>query len=133
MHGFQTTRWSLIETARSDPPHARDALESVCHAYRPPVLAYVRRNGYDQAEAEDLTQDFFVDFLRRGWYAQADPRHGCFRALLLVTLGRFLIDRHAQAGARKRGGTCTRWRSTRMPCPTTTARSVLLPGYGCRP
>lgn len=104
MHGFQTTRWSLIETARGDPPHARDALESLCRAYRPPVLAYVRRSGYNQAEAEDLTQDFFVDFLRRGWYAQADPRNGRFRALLLVTLRRFLIDHHAQAGARKRGG-----------------------------
>jgi RNA polymerase sigma-70 factor (ECF subfamily) len=104
MTHFQTTRWSLIQTARNDPAHARPALEQLCRAYRPPVLAYVRRHGHGPAEAEDLTQEFFARFLERGWYASADPARGRFRALLLTALRRFLCDQRARALAEKRGG-----------------------------
>lgn len=104
MDRFQTTRWSLIEAARGDPADARPALEVLCQAYRPPVLAYVRRSGYSACDAEDLTQEFFLRFLERGWHAHADPRAGRFRALLLAALRNFLIDQHARATAGKRGG-----------------------------
>lgn len=104
MNHFQTTRWSLIQTACHDPARARPALEQLCRAYRPPVLAYVRRHGHGQAEAEDLTQEFFARFLERGWYASADPARGRFRALLLTALRRFLSDQHAREMAEKRGG-----------------------------
>lgn len=105
MSRFQTTRWSLIEAAaRDDPYHARAALEELCRAYRPPVLAFVRYSGYSASDAEDLTQSFFLRFLERGWYADADPGRGRFRSLLLTALRHFLSDQHAQAIARKRGG-----------------------------
>lgn len=104
MSRFQTTRWSLIETARDHPSRARAALEQLCRAYRPPVLAFVRRSGHNASDAEDLTQAFFVRFLERGWYAEADPSRGRFRSLLLTSLRRFLIDQHAQAIAQKRNG-----------------------------
>lgn len=100
---FQTTRWSLISAARDSPEQARAALEQMCRAYRPPVLAYVRRSGYAASDAEDLTQAFFLRFLERGWYADADPLRGRFRALLLVALRNFLHDQHAEACALKRG------------------------------
>ena len=104
MSRFQTTRWSLIETARDHPSRARSALEQLCRAYRPPVLAYVRRSGHNASDAEDLTQAFFVRFLEHGWYADADPSRGRFRSLLLASLRHFLIDQHAQAVAQKRNG-----------------------------
>lgn len=104
MNRFQTTRWSLIETARDHPSRARAALEQLCRAYRPPVLAFVRRSGHNASDAEDLTQAFFVRFLERGWYAEADPSRGRFRSLLLTSLRHFLIDQHAQAIAQKRNG-----------------------------
>lgn len=107
MTHFQTTHWSLIETARDDPDHAGPALEQLCRAYRPPVLAFVRRHGYGPTEAEDLTQEFFTRFLERGWYASADPARGRFRALLLTALRGFLSDQRAQAQAAKRGGDTT--------------------------
>ena len=103
MSKFQTTRWSLIVAARDRPSQARTALEQLCRAYRPPVLAFVRRSGYAPADAEDLTQAFFLRFLERGWYAEADPDRGRFRTLLLVSLRNFLHDQHAQATALKRG------------------------------
>ena len=106
MTRFQTTRWSLIETTRDHPSRARAALEQLCRAYRPPVLAFVRRSGYKPSDAEDLTQAFFVRFLERGWYVDADPRRGRFRSLLLTSLRHFLIDQHDQAVALKRNGSC---------------------------
>lgn len=103
MSKFQTTRWSLIAAARDSPGEARAALEQLCRAYRPPVLAFVRRSGYATADAEDLTQAFFLRFLERAWYADADPRRGRFRALLLAALRNFLHDQHAQSCTLKRG------------------------------
>ena len=103
MSKFQTTRWSLIAAARDSPEQARAALDQMCRAYRPPVLAFVRSSGYAPGDAEDLTQAFFLHFLERGWYADADPHRGRFRTLLLVALRNFLHDQHAQACALKRG------------------------------
>lgn len=102
MSGFQDTRWSLIAAARGHPQHARQALEQLCRAYRPPVLAYLRRSGLNVEAAEDLTQAFFVHFLERGWYADADPQRGRFRSLLLTALRRFVIDQRLHESARKR-------------------------------
>lgn len=99
---FEDTQWHLIQAARDGDAGARPALESLCRAYRAPVLAYVRRSGHTDSDAEDLTQAFFVHFLERGWYAKADPLHGRFRSLLLTTLRRFLIDQHHHGRAQKR-------------------------------
>ncbi len=105
MSRFQTTRWSLIAAAAHETPeHPRPALEQLCRAYRPPVLAYIRRCGQPVNDAEDLAQAFFLRFLERGWYAEADPHRGRFRALLLTALRHFLTDAHAHATALARGG-----------------------------
>ena len=104
MARFATTRWSLIEHARTDPVLARDALETLCRDYRPPVLAYIRHSGFQRNDAEDLTQEFFVGFIERRWYLGADRERGRFRNLLLTALQRFLSDRRAHDRAAKRGG-----------------------------
>lgn len=106
MTGFQTTQWSLIGAARGNPAGARSALEQLCRAYRPPVLAFIRRSGYGSSDAEDLTQAFFMRFLERSWYAEADPKRGRFRSLLLSSVRHFLSDQHAHAHALKRNGHC---------------------------
>lgn len=61
MSRFDTTRWSLVLQARAEEPVARSALETLCRAYRPPVLAYVRSRGYTPDRAEDLVQGFLCD------------------------------------------------------------------------
>ena len=104
MPPFATTRWSLIESTRDVPDVARVALEQLCRDYRPPVLAFVRRSGYSPADADDLTQEFFADFIERRWYTHADPARGRFRALLLTALRRFLSAQRAREHALKRGG-----------------------------
>lgn len=104
MARFNTTRWSMIAELQADPVRARPALEELCRDYRPPVLAFVRRNGYSAADSEDLTQEFFARFLERSWYAAAAPERGRFRALLLTALRRFLLDSYEHDRAQKRGG-----------------------------
>ncbi len=107
MSRFQTTRWSLIHDASDDPARARAALEQLCRAYRPPVLAYIRRHGHAPADADDLAQAFFLRFVEHAWYAQADPCRGRFRALLLTALRHFLADRDAYETALRRNSAAT--------------------------
>ncbi len=104
MSQFITTRWSLVLSARGEPCTGRQALEQLCRAYRPPVLAYVRANGYPAATAEDLVQSFFLRFVEREFYADADAARGRFRTFLLTAVKRFLIDARKEATRLKRGG-----------------------------
>jgi len=104
MARFDTTHWSIVARARGDSRDARSALELLCRAYRPPVLAYIRGRGYTADVAEDLAQTFFARFLEAAWHAVADPDRGRFRAFLLTALKRFLINADAEAHAMKRGG-----------------------------
>jgi RNA polymerase sigma-70 factor (ECF subfamily) len=104
MTRFDTTRWSVVARARGTSPDARTALESLCRAYRPPVLAYIRARGYPAETAEDLAQNFFERFLEDAYHAIADPARGRFRAFLLTALKRFLINSDTEARTLKRGG-----------------------------
>jgi RNA polymerase sigma factor (sigma-70 family) len=104
MSGFQTTRWSQVMAAGNGDTGARSALESLCRAYRGPVLSFVRHLGHGPGEAEDLTQQFFVHFLEHRVHAAADRERGRFRTLLRSALRNFLIEQHEHAHAAKRGG-----------------------------
>jgi RNA polymerase sigma-70 factor (ECF subfamily) len=101
---FVTTRWSLVQRASDAPLEGRAALEQLCRTYRPPVLAYVRANGYAGDVAEDLVQSFFLRFVERAFYADADARRGRFRTFLLTAVKRFLIDAAKESSRLKRGG-----------------------------
>lgn len=47
------------------PDAAAEALQALCRAYWYPLYAYARRQGHGVADAEDLTQSFFVRLLGR--------------------------------------------------------------------
>ena len=104
MSPFATTRWSLILDARTGPESARRAMEEIYRAYRGPVLAYVRRSGRSDGDAEDLVQDFFARLLEKRWDVGADPARGRFRTYMLTALRRVLLDAHDARQAQKRGG-----------------------------
>jgi RNA polymerase sigma-70 factor (ECF subfamily) len=94
----------MVMAAGASGSGARSALESLCRAYRPPVLSFVRHLGHSASEAEDLTQLFFVHFLEHKLHAVADKERGRFRTLLRSALRNFLIEEHERACAAKRGG-----------------------------
>ncbi len=102
---FVTTRWSVVlKAGESDSPKAREALASLCQVYWRPLYAYVRRRGYQPADAEDLTQEFFARLLDRNDLTAVSPERGRFRSYLLAAMNHFLSDEWDKARARKRGG-----------------------------
>ena len=102
---FTTTHWSVVLAAgQMDAPQAGEALEKLCRTYWYPLYAYVRREGYGAADAQDLAQEFFARLLARNTLGQVDPQKGKFRSFLLAALRHFLSDQRDRARAAKRGG-----------------------------
>ena len=101
---FPTTRWSLVIAAGNPlDPLCRDALLRLCECYWYPVYAYVRRRGYPEQDAQDLTQDFFVRILEGRYLGRADSDRGRFRSFLLNSCKFFLADQADRTRAQKRG------------------------------
>jgi RNA polymerase sigma-70 factor (ECF subfamily) len=103
MH-FPSTHWSLLAQATlSGEPAGRSALNDLCQRYWQPLNGYIRRRGYDEAEAADLTQQFLLHLLEHRTLDKADPARGKFRSFLLGSLQRFLGDERDRRLAHKRG------------------------------
>ena len=76
----------------------------LCQTYWYPLYAFVRRQGYDAEEAKDLTQEFFLRFLRGNYLKKVKPSLGRFRSYLLAAIKHFLANEWDRASAKKRGG-----------------------------
>ena len=102
---FATTHWSVVLAASDlDSPQADAALGQLCRTYWYPLYAFVRRSGHREHDAQDLTQGFFADLLRRNFLESVSPARGKFRSFLLASLKNFLADERDRASALKRGG-----------------------------
>ncbi len=101
---FLTTHWSLIEDVNaSDDERNRALVSLLLKKYWKPVYCYLRRKGYDNEQAKDLTQGFFHEVvLGRGLIQKADQSKGRFRTFLLTALSRYLISVREYETARKR-------------------------------
>ena len=74
---FATTRWSVVLAAgRESSAESEAALATLCETYWYPLYAYVRRQGHDSAEAQDLTQGFFTRLLEKELSATSSTRAG---------------------------------------------------------
>jgi DNA-directed RNA polymerase specialized sigma24 family protein len=83
---------------------SRASLASLCRIYWPPIYAFIRRNGHDRDQAEDLTQAFFAAMLEKNYLGDADRERGRFRTFLLTAVKHFLANEWDKAHALKRGG-----------------------------
>ena len=102
---FSTTRWSVVLLAgRTLSPESAAALEKLCRAYWPPIYCFARRKGWNDADAQDLTQQFFAHLLARNDFGGVDPRKGKFRTFLLAAFTHFLANEYDRLRAQKRGG-----------------------------
>ncbi len=101
---FATTHWSEIQAIRtSTPEHRRTVLDTLARRYWRPVYYYLRAKGHQDAEARDITQDFFIEVvLGRDLFGQAEPQRGRFRPYLLHCLKNFVRDRHRREQAHRR-------------------------------
>jgi RNA polymerase sigma-70 factor (ECF subfamily) len=102
---FATTHWSVVLTARDGSvPEATAALERLCQTYWPPLYAFIRRQGHDETEAKDLTQEFFLRLIDREFLQRLRHQDGKFRSFLLTFLKHFLMEQRGKGKAQKRGG-----------------------------
>jgi RNA polymerase sigma-70 factor (ECF subfamily) len=83
---------------------AAGAMDRLCRTYWRPVYAYVRRQGHNRQEAEDLTQGFFTLLLEKDYLQHLRHQEGKFRSFLLTLVKHFLSDERDKASAQKRGG-----------------------------
>src|SRR5438093_2891048 len=105
---FNTTHWSVIQTAGQGPSAEADAaLERLCRTYWWPLYAFVRRRGHEPHDAQDLTQEFFARLLAKDFLRAVDRSKGKFRSFLLAALEHFLANEWRRANAQKRGGNFT--------------------------
>lgn len=101
---FPTTNWGrLAQATRSGDSTGREALSVLCQEYRPPVVAYLRRRGWEESEAQDLAQEFFLRLLESRAWQRADPARGRFRTFLLGALAHVVLHEMERKGAAKRG------------------------------
>jgi RNA polymerase sigma-70 factor (ECF subfamily) len=101
---FLTTHWSLLQDLKgAEEANSRALIELLLERYWKPVYCYLRRKGYANEQAKDLTQGFFHEVvLNRRLFERADPDRGSFRSLLLHSLHQYLTDQQRRESAGKR-------------------------------
>ena len=82
----------------------RSALEQMCRDYHQPVFVVLRARGFADDEAEDLTQEFFLQLFETQAWKRADRQRGRFRSFLLGTLTHMLQHVWQARARQKRGG-----------------------------
>ena len=100
---FTTTQWSVVLNAQGASPSAQEALEKLCRTYWWPLYGFVRRQGYNPEEAQDLTQGFFAMLLERRDLDAVRREKGRLRSYLLASLKNFLAKAHRRAMTIRRG------------------------------
>jgi len=100
---FLTTHWSLVEGVKEHTDKNQALIGLLLERYWKPVYCYLRRKGYDNEQAKDLTQDFFHEVvLNRSLIERADQSKGRFRSFLLHALNQYLVDERRKEKAQKR-------------------------------
>lgn len=102
---FLTTDWGVIEQLRSanDSASPSALVNDLLGRYWKPVYCYLRRKGYGNEQAKDLTQGFFQEVvLGRSLVEHADKSRGRFRTLLLTALQQYLAGVCRREATQKR-------------------------------
>jgi len=101
---FFTTEWSVIELIRDgSKPSSVALINDLLKKYWKPVYCYLRRKGYDNEQAKDLTQGFFQEvMLERSLIEHAEKSRGRFRTFLLTALQQYVAGVHRKQATQKR-------------------------------
>jgi DNA-directed RNA polymerase specialized sigma24 family protein len=103
-HNFPLTSRSMIRAVQHRSGEDRlEAMNRSIAAYWKPVFYFIRTRGYPLHRAEDLTQEFFLQFFfEQDWVRRADQHRGRFRSFLLTVLTRFLADQAVDRAPRQK-------------------------------
>lgn len=97
---FDSTVWDLVKRARTD----RKVLGEIIETYRPPIYNFIRARGFNEHEAEDLSQEIFIRLAKEDVLGRLNPRRGRFRSFLLVITKNVIGSEMRRRQAEKRGG-----------------------------
>src|SRR5688572_24540662 len=90
---FEPTRWDLIFQARDgSKENSAEALQEIFRAYWPAIYKFIRAQGHPEADAQDLTQEFFHHLQKQDFLSHLKNSNGKFRTFLLKFLSHFLSD-----------------------------------------
>lgn len=99
---FLTTHWLLIENVQKQPDQDSALIGLLLERYWKPVYCYLRRKGYGNEQAKDLTQGFFHEIvLNLNLFGRADQSKGRFRTFLLYALNQYLMNEKRRQTAQK--------------------------------
>jgi len=110
---FPTTEWTLILEViqKGDAAAASAALENFCGLYRPAIRNFFVRRGVGLEQAEEYTQNFFVQRILKPWDGRVGFLHtaerreaGKFRSFLCHVLWLHLQDEWRGKSAVTKGG-----------------------------
>ncbi len=102
-NAFLTTQWSLIAHIREGEDRDQTRIGFLAEQYWKPVYCFLRRKGYENEAAKDLTQTFFHEVvLNQGLVKRADQARGRFRTFLLHALIQFISKQNLRDRAKKR-------------------------------
>ena len=106
---FPATRLSILESAKSpDPEIRRRAHDVLAQVYWPVVNTYARLSfRLSPEDAEDVTQGFFADALRRDLFARYAPERARFRTYVRTCVDAFVLNAMKAERRMKRGGNAT--------------------------
>jgi RNA polymerase sigma factor (sigma-70 family) len=93
--------WSELSDAGSRRTNAGNAFVS---RYRPPLLAFLVREGLSTNDAEDVAQEVFLRLFDSNLLLEADRNKGRFRNYLLGITNNVVRERRRREGTLKRGG-----------------------------
>ncbi len=100
---FRTTLWDLVAgVANGDAKISRASLEDLCRIYWRPVYGFVRSQGWGEADAADLTQEFMGSVISGKLLERADPAKGRLRDLLRGAVRRFLVTEARRRNTQRR-------------------------------
>ncbi|HLG42781.1 MAG TPA: RNA polymerase sigma factor [Planctomycetota bacterium] len=97
---FDSTVWDLVKRARTD----QKVLGQIIESYRPPIYNFIRARGFNEHEAEDLTQEIFIRLSKEDVLGRLNPSRGRFRSFLLVITKNVIGSEMRRRQAEKRGG-----------------------------
>lgn len=128
---FPATAWTLVRRVQAGEalPTAEQALDVLCQTYWEPVRRYLRALGCVEAEAEDVTQEFFASFLRTGGFERANPELAKLRTFIKLAAGNFLANHWRKKAAQRRGGGAGAENIDEVPEIAETERSLAEQAY----
>ena len=103
---FPVTHLSLLRRVRSADADTRiRALDALAEVYWAPIYTHIRlTHGQPPTDAEDLTQGFLANALRRDLFARYEPERARFRTFVRRCVDSYVANELQAARRQKRGG-----------------------------